>query len=240
MNPLIFALFSAAVFQSGDTLFFSSPGVLFDTIILTQDVVTTDSQEIITTRKAKVAPDRGHYFIYTEMYFRRNDSIATDLTAYDAGQNLRWRESRAGETKISYELTKIFDPFIALVVTGKDNTRPNLEFVDTQTLKRRGIISRGDWPVIVAWELSPNLRQLALYAREKVNGKTADYIYARDLETGQDWSYPFPICLSCKRGVISLHPDDRGQVDVKYKAEHRIFSSSGELIDFYIEDEEKQ
>jgi hypothetical protein len=237
MNPIILALVSAAVFQSGDTLFFSSPGVLFDTIILARDVVTVDSQDIITSRKAKVAPDHGHYLIYTETYFRHNDSIVTDLAVYDAGQNLRWRESRAGGTKISYELTKIFDPFVALVVTVKDNTRPSLEFVDTRTLKRRGIISRGDWPVIVTWELSPDLRHLALYARKSVNGRTADYIYARDLETSRDWFYLFPICLSCKRGVISLLTDNRGQVDVKYKAEHRIFSSSGELIDFYMEDD---
>jgi hypothetical protein len=240
MNPLILALFSAAVFQSGDTLFFSTPGILFDTVVLTHDLVMVDSQEIITIRKAKVAPDRGHYFIYTETYFRHNDSILTDLAVYDAGQNLRWRESRTGELKISYELTKIFSPFVALAVTVKDKTHPSLEFVDTRTLKRRAIIRRGDWPMIVNWELSPDLNHLALYARKKVNGKTSDYVYARDLETGLDWSCLFPLCLSCKRGAISLYPDDRGQVDVKYKAEHRIFSSSGELIDFYIENEEKQ
>jgi hypothetical protein len=237
MIHVILAFISAVVFQEGDTLFFSSSGASLDTVVLADSEITDNGREIVITRKAKVSPDSTHFFLFNERYFRHNDSIATELAIYDAGKKLRWRESQTGDTVISFGLTKIFGPYVALAVTAKDNTRPGIDFIDTRTFKRRTIIKRGQWPLIVNWELSPNLRHLALYARKRVNGKTEDFIYSRDLETDLDWSYLFPICLSCRRGAINLYPGNQGQVDVKYKNEHRIFSNTGELIDFYLETE---
>jgi hypothetical protein len=240
MPTLVLALIGAAVFQNGDTLFFSVPGRAADTLLLTQKTEMADSAEVVVTEKARVAPDSGHYFVYTERYFRRIDSIATSLKLYDADRKLLAHEARTGDEKISFSLTKIFDGFLALCVTGKVDIRPGLVFIDFKTMRPREIIPRGQWPAILKYELSPDFRYLALQARKRQGNQVVDYIYSRDLQVGTDWSYLFPTCLSCKRGVLNLKVDNNGRVDAEYKKEHRIFSNAGNLIDFYIENEAKK
>jgi len=239
MPTLVLALVAAAVFQNGDTLFFSVPGRTADTLVLTQKTEISDSGEVVVMEKARVAQDRGHYFVYTEKYFRRIDSIATGLTLYDADRHLLAHEEHAGGERISFDLTKIYNDFLALCVTGKVNTQPGLVFIDFKTLRPREIIPRGQWPAILKYELSPDFRYLALQARKRQGNQVVDYIYSRDLQIGTDWSYLFPTCLSCKRGVLHLKIDNDGRVDAEYKKEHRIFSNTGSLINVYYEKEVK-
>ncbi|MBA7544100.1 hypothetical protein ES705_36447 [subsurface metagenome] len=96
------------------------------------------------------------------------------------------------------------------------------------------IINSGDWTRIVDYKLSQNCRYLVFHTRRPYARKLWDYIYFIDLKTKKDWQYLFPICISCKRGKFSLDVNNTGQVDVVYKAEHRIFSKEGKLLDIFI------
>ena len=71
--------------------------------------------------------------------------------------------------------------------------------------------------------------------RKRYSRKLWDYLYFIDLQTKQNWEYMFPTCLSCKRTNITLAIDDNGQVEAVHRAEHRVFSSEGKLIDIFLQ-----
>jgi hypothetical protein len=228
---MIWLLLCACVTLSGDSLIFTRGSNPADVILLnTGDA--TGSTDIIHTRKAKVSPRGIYCTIYEETYFRLVDSISTDMVMYDSLQNKQWQRTYVGKRKISYDLSRVLDDLVILVTTDINNSLPEVELIKNN--KAAIIIKEGKLRKITDYTLSPNSLYIALHAINPYNNRLWDYIYFVDIETGKDWFYLFPVCLSCKRVSIQLLVDNDGQVEVIYKAEHRIFSKDGQLVDIFM------
>jgi hypothetical protein len=228
---MIWSLLCACITLSGDSLVFTVGGNPAD-ILLLNNGDAVGSTDIIHTRKAKVSPRGIYCTIYEETYFRLVDSITTDMVMYDSLRNKQWQRACAGRRKISYDLSQVLDDMLILVTTDKSNGLPEVELIENN--KATTVIKKGKLRKINDYTLSPNLRYIALHARNPYNNRLWDYIYFVDIETDKHWSYLFPVCLSCKRAKISMSVDDDGQVEVIYKTEHRIFSKDGQLVDIFM------
>lgn len=223
----------AGIELHGDTIFFPGRAGKPDTILL-HNAVTSALDESTGARKAKVTAGGGYCVVYDETYFRPADSIVTGIVMYDSLRRELWRRKYAGPRKISFDLTGVYDGFALLVTTDFQGRRPQVELVRSGSAKT--LIASGKLRKIIDYRLSGNARYLALHVNNPYNNRTWDYIYFVDVKTDRHWSYLFPVCLTCKRAEISLSVDDAGQVTVGYRAEHRVFSRTGQLIDIYIKD----
>jgi hypothetical protein len=228
---MMLLLLCASVTLSGDTLFFTYSVDSADTLLLNAGNAA-NSTESIHTRKAKVSPRGIYYMIYEETYFRLVDSIVTKIVMYDSLRNKQWKRAYAGKRKISYDLSRVFDDLVILVTTDIKNNLPEVELIKNN--RAAIIIREGKLRKITDYTLSSNSRYIALHASNPYNNRLWDYIYFVDIETGKIWSYLFPVCLSCKRVSVRLLVDNDGQVEVIYKAEHRIFSKDGQLVDIFM------
>lgn len=228
---MIWLVLCASLTLSGDTLFFTNNSASTATLLLNAGD-WDGSTDIIHMRKAKVSPRGIYCTIYEEIYFRVDDSIATRIVMYDSLRNEQWQKSYAGKRKISFDLSRVFDDLVILVTTDKNNSLPEVELIKNN--RAAIIIKEGRLRKIIDYTLSPNSRYIALHATNPYNNRLWDYIYFVDIETGKDWSYLFPVCLSCKRVNVQLLADNDGQVEVIYKAEHRIFSKDGQLVDLFM------
>lgn len=231
---MMWLLLCASITLSGDSLIFTRGSNPADILLLnTKDA--SGSTDIIHTRKVKVSPRGIYCTIYEETYFRLIDSISTDMVMYDSLQNKQWQRTYAGKRIISYDLSRVLDDLVVLVTTDINNGLPEVELIKNN--KAAIIIKEGKLRKITDYTLSPNSRYIALHARNPYNNRLWDYIYFVDIETGKNWSYLFPVCLSCKRVSIQLLVDNDGQVEVIYKSEHRIFSKDGQLVDIFMKTE---
>jgi len=234
---LAFLFLSLTVDLTGDTLTFYQNNAVAQRLVLGEKVTHVDgAQDLVVLEQARISPDRQHYLLYTESY--RTDlaeTIATRLALYDAGQRRQWEIIPADGRMVSFPLTAMYDGFIILGTTDLNHRQPQLEIIDYRKKVKATPVRAGTWQQMVKYELSPNRHYLAAHVKNPVNAKLWDYIYFIDLREGTDWNVPFPFCLSCTRGTLTLKVDDDGRLDVKYKNEHRIYSSTGQLLDAYAE-----
>lgn len=219
------------VFQAGDTLKFFKEDSIVDQWIMGQET-RTEPEEYIITKKTKVSADSNYFFVYEEEYYPVKDSISTKISFYNANKKKFFQRSYKSERKISFDLTKLYNKMLILVTTDKFNVNPSLEFIKNK--KNQKVIKEDKWQRIINYELSPNLNYLVMHNRNPYSGKLWDYIYFIDLKTKKDWTYLFPVCLSCKRTKIDLSIDDEGKVEVIHKNEHRIFDKDGNLLNIFI------
>jgi len=229
---ILLLLFSTLVFQSGDTLKFIEDSNITD--IWTMGVPRKNEQSgIIFTKNAKVSKDNKYFFIYEEFHSLDNESVFTILSIYDANRNRIQTESLGGERKISFDLTNIYKGIVILATTHKYGSKPSFYLI-RGTKNKELIINENEWLRIVNYEISPNLRYIVFHTLHPQGSKIWDYIYFIDLEMKKNWSYLYPVCLSCRRGRLDLNVDNDGKVEViRNKNECHIFSKDGELIDIF-------
>lgn len=230
---LLFFLVSTLVFQHGDTLLFTEHDQILETLILGEEVIEDSVIHERITRKAKVSPDHQMYLVHELVVDANYEYLRSEIVFYGAGREELWRETYSGEKRVMYEISDIYDSLWVLAVADKYNKEPAVRVIRGKS--EEVIVEPGNWQRIVSVEISPNNRFMALHARKRYARKLWDYIYFIDLQTKQDWEYMFPTCLSCKRTNITLSVDDSGQVEAVHKAEHRIFSSEGKLIDIFLQ-----
>lgn len=219
------------VFQQGDTLRFLKNNEVIDQWLLFEDPQNQSSDHLVYTRRSKVSVDSSHFFIYEEERHTLTDSVFTKITLYNAGQVKLWEKCMRKGRRISFYLTDIYKDIIILVTTNSGHTNPSLEIIINK--KKKEIIKENEWHRIIRYAISPNMQYLVLHVKNPHNKKMWDYIYFVDIDTYDNWTYLFPICVSCKRKKIELAVYDNGKSEVIYKGEHRVFSKQGKLIDIY-------
>jgi hypothetical protein len=224
---------SALVFQSGDTLFFEKDERIVETWVLGEEV---DGDSIVherTIKQAKVSPDNRRFFIHTLVVDSEYEYLRSEIDFYSADQEQIFHESYSGDEKVLYQSSAVHDSLFVVSVGDTYNKDPQVRIIkdDQETV----VVEHGTWQRIVSVEVSPNNKFLALHTRKRYSRKLWDYIYFVDITTQQTWEYQFPTCLSCKRTNISLGVNDDGQVKAVYRAEHRVFSKEGKLIDIFLQ-----
>lgn len=219
------------VFQQGDTLKFLKHNEVIDQWLLFEDPQNQSSDHLTYTKRSKVSPDSSNFFIYEEKRHTLTDSVFTKITLYNAGQVKLWEKCPGRGRRISFSLTDIYKDMIILVTTNSGYTNPSLKIIINK--KEKEIIKENAWHRIIRYAISPNMQYLVLHVKNPHNKKMWDYIYFVDVATHDNWTYLFPICVSCKRKKIELAVHDNGKSEVIYKGEHRVFSKQGKLIDIY-------
>jgi len=225
------------IFEQGDTLIFMDGDRRQDVLIFEETTQPAENGGTVTlTRKARASDDRRSYFIFEQSQYTQPESVFTRVTLYTADRKPVRTETRAGERRIAFELTRLFGNRLVLGTVDRDYSRPRLDLLEPGR-SGRTLIAEDAWPKIAQYEISPNFRFMVLHARRLINGRMMDFVAGRDLKSGQEWEYAFPICLTCRRGTITIRIDNQGGVETVYKNEHRIFNRSGEMIDLYLETE---
>jgi len=234
---LLLFLTQTIVVEQGDTLLFMAGDRRLDTMTLGVTTQTLDNGGSVTrTLSARVSPDRKLYFVHEECLYSQPESVFTRITLYTADRKTILTETRAGLRRIAFAITKFHGRSLILGTVNKDFSRPRLELLRPGRAARV-LIAEDVWPKIAQYELSPSLRYIVLHARRPVGTRLMDFVYERDLGSGQSWEYEFPICLTCRRSTIAIRVDDQGRVETVYKNEHRIFNKSGEMTDLHLETE---
>ncbi len=228
---IILLLLSTCVLQRGDTLMFLENNEIVDRVTLGEHLADSANQVII--RQAKVSPDKKRYLIHEAVQNVENGSpLSSRISFYDAERNKLHEESTTGERGVAFDLSDVRNSIFIVTYCNRFYREPALfVIVDSETLE---VIKQGAWQIIVSYKVSPNDRYILFHTRKPYHGKPWDYIYFCDLETGSDWDYLFPTCLSCKKSRIDLDIDDSGRSKVTHKNEHRIFSKEGVLLDIYL------
>lgn len=234
---LALLLLSWTVDVTGDSLLFYKGDSLAECQVLGEKIDHLGvNQDLVVLERAKISPNRQHYLLYTESYQTDHaETITTRLALYDAGQHRQWEFIPPADRMISFALTSMYDGFIILGSTDLKHCQPQLDIIDYRKNVKETIVRAGTWQQMVKYVLSPNLRYLGAHVKNPVNAKLWDFVYFIDLREGTDWNVLFPFCLSCTRGILTLSAGDDGKLDVKYKNEHRIYSSAGQLLDAYAE-----
>ncbi len=230
---IFFFCINVLVFQSGDTLLFEEHGRIVETWVLGEEV---DGDSIVRERRirqAKVSPDNRLFFVHTLVVDGNYEYVRSEIVFYTAAQEQILREAYKGDEKVLYKSSEVHDSLFIVAVGDKYNKDPYLRTIKDG--EETMLFERGTWQRIVSVELSPNNKYLVLHPRKRYSRKLWDYIYFVDLTTKRDWEYQFPTCLSCKRTNISLAVNDDGQVEAIHKAEHRVFSKEGKLIDIFLQ-----
>lgn len=230
---LLLFIVSTLVFQRGDTLLFKEHDHIVETLILGEEVIGDSVVRERIIRKAKVSSDHQMFLVHQLVVDASYEYLRSEIVFYGAAREEIWREAYSGERKVLYEISDVHDSLLVIAVADKYNKEPVVRVIKDKN--EEVIVEHGTWQRIVSVEISPNNRFMALHARKRYSRKLWDYIYFVDLQTKQNWEYMFPTCLSCKRTNITLAVDDNGQVEAVHKAEHRVFSSEGKLIDIFLQ-----
>jgi len=221
-------LLGTLVFQQGDTLKFMQNDTLLDQWFLGEE----KKDETIYIKRAKVAANNKYFFLYEEKFYPDKEDAFTKITYYNATRTKLWGKTIRGARRVSWELTRLFDDKLILITTNRYYGAPSLYIIKNRKMQQ--IIKADTWQGIVNYEVSPNFRYIALHTKNPYNNKPWDYIGCIDLKTMKQWSYLFPVCLSCKRAKIDLNVNDDGIIEVIHKNEHRVFSKDGTLMDVYL------
>jgi hypothetical protein len=221
------------VFQSGDTLRFEEHDRIVETLVLGEEVDSESTVHERTIRQAKVSPNNHLFFILTLVVDGNYEYVRSEIVFYTAAHKQLLRESYSGDEKVLYESSGVYDSLFIVAVGDRYNKDPSLRVIKNG--EEVVIFEPGVWQRVVSVEVSPNNKYLALHTRKRYSRKLWDYIYFVDLATRHDWEYQFPTCLSCKRTNISLTVNNDGQVEAVHKAEHRVFSKEGKLIDIFLQ-----
>lgn len=224
---------SVLVFESGDTLYFKEQERVVETWMLGEEVEGDSSVQRRTIKQAKVSPDYRRFLVHTFVVDGHYEYIGSEIVFYTAAQEELLREAYSGDEKVLYKGSEVYDSLLIIAVGDRYNTDPYLRVI--RNGEATVIFERGTWQRIVSVEVSPNNNYLVLHTRKRYSRKLWDYIYFCDLMAQRNWEYQFPTCLSCKRTNISLAVNNDGQVEAVYKAEHRVFSKEGKLIDIFLQ-----
>lgn len=219
------------VVQDGDTLRFLKNENTIETWTLATESIDSPNGRIDHTRKAKIADNGEHFILFDEYRNSSIDSLATMLSLYTSGRKLLWHREYANGRRIDFDKTKIIDKYVAIVSTDKTFGEPVLELVHDN--KAITLVEKDQWQRLVEFAFAPDMRYLALHVRNPHNRKMWDYIHFIDRKNGETWTYMFPICISCKRNRIDLQVDNKGNTEVIYKDQHRVFDKNGSLVDFF-------
>ena len=230
---MILLLIGAIVFQNGDTLFFGEERAYNDTLVLHAGF-GNDTGTVYVVEQAKVSSDRGFFLIYSATYRKSEPEslLSATITFFDADKRNLFEEKSKGGKNISFELSGVYDSLFIIASWDQLNSNPTFDAIKGAT--RTHVVKEGEWQRIVSYKVSPNGRYLLFHTRNPFHDKLWDYIYFYDLDTGNDWDYVFPTCLSCKRARIDLELDENGRSTVIHKQEHRVFSPEGILEDIYL------
>lgn len=220
------------VFQNGDTLNFQKGDEVIEQWIMSSENMTTDLVTVLYTTRSMVSENNKHFLYYEEWYYPASDSYNTKLTFYNAIKKKIWEQTVSKGRRISFHLSRIHDDIVTLVTTDNHNAQPRLFVIENK--KMRKIIDDNKWYKLVSYSISPNMKYIALHIKNPYRKKIWDYVYFIDLKTKKEWSYVFPICVSCKRNKFDVMVDNDGITEVIYKGEHRIFSKQGKLTDIFI------
>ncbi|KPK67381.1 hypothetical protein AMJ87_13440 [candidate division WOR_3 bacterium SM23_60] len=230
---IFFFCVNMLVFQSGDTLFFEEQGRTVELWVLGEEVDADSTVHKRRIRQAKVSPDNRRFLVHTFVVDGNYEYEHSEIVFYSAAQEELLREAYSGDEKVLYESSGVYDSLFIVAVGDKYNRDPSVRVIADGYATV--IFERGTWQRIVSVELSSNNKYLVFHTRKHYSRKLWDYIYFKDLTTLNDWEYQFPTCLSCKRTNISLAINDDGQVEAVHKAEHRVFSKEGKLIDIFLQ-----
>lgn len=220
------------VFQNADTLNFVKGDSIIEQWVMSEDCTTTDLGTLIYTTKSMVSDDNKHFLFCEEKYYSAPDSHYAKLTFYDAYKKKIWVRSSDSGRRILFYLSAIYDDIVTIVTTDKYNARPSLHLIKDKKMKT--IVADDKWYRLKKYAFSSNMTYLVLHVKNPYMNKTWDYIHFIDMKNGKEWTYLFPICVSCKRQKIDVSVDNRGITKVVHKGEHRIFSKDGRLTDIYI------
>lgn len=229
-----FFLIATLVYQHGDTLLFMEDDSVTERWVVNEYVQPVDSgnQGEKVTRKAKVASSNRFFFICEDRLGPNFEYLESKIVIYNAEKKELWKETVTDSRKISLDLSNVYDSLFIIAVLDANGRNPELRLIrDSREYK---IVKNPDWMRLFSYQISPNYRFLVLHVRKRYFNKPWDYVYSIDFNTEKEWQYVFPTCLSCKRTKISLGIDNKGQVEVVHRAEHRIFSKDGELIDYFV------
>lgn len=229
---IVFFLINTLVYLNGDTLIFTEQDSVIDKWVIIEETQQKDSLIERIIKKAKISSNNKFFLIYEERCGLNYEYLQSMIVFYDADRQELWKESRANTKRISFDLSNIYNNLSIFIVSDMNGKNPEVHVINNK--KEDIIINREDWTRIVDYKLSQNCRYFVFHVRKPYAHKLWDYIYFFDLNTRKDWQYLFPICISCKKGKFSLDVNNTGQVDVAYKAEHRIFSKEGKLLDIFI------
>lgn len=220
------------VFQKADTLKFMRGNETVDTWTAVEEITALNHGNLIYTRCAKVSSDNKHFLFYEQEYHTARDSFFTKLTLYKSNQEKIWERCSDHHRKISFNLSTLFDDRVVMVMTDKYGMSPSMEIIKDG--KSDTVVTKEQWRRIMEYVFSPNMRYIAFHVKGPYHEKIWNYIHSIDLKTHKNWTYLFPICVSCKRYRIGLDVKNDGTVDVVYKYQHRVFDKTGKLIDIYI------
>ena len=238
---MILFLVCNLVLQNGDTLIFMKNGeVVEKQTIGVQNI--GDNQKVSSL--AKVSPDNRFYLVHktrqkivvakeVEHEIETDTITSTEILFLNANKDILYADQANGTRFISYELSDIYDSLFVLTTWDQHHNNPSFSVVKDG--EKAEIIKEGDWQRIVSYKISPNNRFVLFHTRNPYHGKSWDYIFFYDLNTGRTWDYMFPTCLSCKKGRIELEIDDNGRSEVIHKREHRVFSRDGLIQDIYLQ-----
>jgi len=226
-------LIATLVYQSGDTLVFMEHDSIVDRWVMGENRESGDSIEIQVVRRAKVSPNKKLFLIHEEKRSPDYKHLRSEICFYDETKTVLWNDAYEDSTKIVFELSDIYDSLFVVVVSDIFGREPELYMIDA-SLQKRIVVEKGEWMRILSYAISPNCRFFVAHMRRLQFRKPWDYIFFIDLRTEENWEYLFPTCVSCKRARITLDVDDNGQAEIVYKAEHRIFSKEGKLIDIFL------
>ncbi len=194
--------------------------------------VNNGDREEKVIRKAKVAPNGRFFLIYEESFGPRFEDMESKIVIYNAERKELWRKEASNTRRVSFELSDVYDSLFVIAVSDFNGGNPVLHLIkDGMEYK---IVKNADWMRMLSYRISSNCRFLVLHVRKRYFRKPWDYIYFIDFGTETEWEYVFPTCLSCKRARISLDVDNTGQVEVIHRAEHRVFSKDGKMIDYFV------
>lgn len=227
-------LVATLVYQTGDTLVFMAHDSIVDRWVMGEYIEKSDSTEIQVVKRAKVSLDNEFFLVHEEKRTLDYQHLQSKISFYDGTKKMLWNDAYEDSTKILFEQSDIYDSLFVVVVSDIFGREPELYMID-RSLQKRIVVEKGTWMRVLSYAISPNCHFFVAHTRRLQFRKPWDYIFFVDLRTEMSWEYLFPACISCKRARISLGVDDYGQVDVVYKAEHRIFSKEGKLVDIYLE-----
>jgi len=240
---MILFLMCNLVLQNGDTLIFLKNGEVVEKQVMTITAIEDNQGEQEVSCLAKVSSDNRFYLVHktkkkvkdineSENQIGQDTISSTEISFHGAQRDVLYAEKAGGGRYISYDLSDIYDSLF--VLTTWDQYYSNPCFSVVKDGEKAEIIKEGDWQRIVSYKISPNNRFILFHTRNPYHGKSWDYIFFYDLDTGHSWDYMFPTCLSCKKGRIELEIDDDGRSEVIHKREHRVFSRDGVIQDIYL------
>jgi hypothetical protein len=226
-------LLNTTIRFSNDTLFFVSQDTVIDQWILNKDAAAMDSLGITSIEKVKIDKDSIQVLFYQEEYERATGHSKNVLYLFSADKDTLWIEKGKNERRVRLDLSTVEDDILIVAESDLEGKNTSVDLI--QRGSRIKLIEANTWLRVIGYALSQNHRYILFHTYQLHCDRPWDFLYFRDIESGHEWQYFFPTCLSCKKTPINLNVDNAGQSEVIYKQEHRIFSKEGALVRIFFE-----